>query len=96
MGGPDGIAGRRGSHATIASLVACARARPGQSLRFRSLAGLSQRGLAAKLGVSHSFVAKVELGAQRPTLEEFFAWCDATGCDPSVVAADICSEGNGG
>jgi len=43
--------------------------------------------LSAKLGVSHSYVAKVELGSQRIALEEFFAWCEATGADAARLVA---------
>ncbi|MBW7929300.1 MAG: helix-turn-helix transcriptional regulator [Fimbriimonadaceae bacterium] len=53
---------------------------------------LSQRALAAKLGVTHSFVAKVELGSQRVALEEFFAWCEATGAEPSKLVARVLEE----
>lgn len=55
----------------------------------RLAGGLSQRGLAAKLGVTHSYVAKVELGTQRIALEEFLAWCEATGADAAKLVAMV-------
>jgi transcriptional regulator with XRE-family HTH domain len=53
--------------------------------RIRTEAGFSQRDLAARLRVPHSWVAKVENGERRIDLVEFswFAW--ACGVDPLAV-----------
>jgi transcriptional regulator with XRE-family HTH domain len=58
---------------------------------IRENAGLSQRDLAAKLGVPHSWVAKVEAGERRIDVVElvwFFTACgaDAPAAIGSVVA----------
>ena len=49
----------------------------------RTAAGLSQRALAERLRVPHSWVAKVEAGERRIDLVEFAWFCAA--CDVSAV-----------
>ena len=56
---------------------------------MRQTAGLSQRALAERLRVPHSWVAKVESGERRIDLVEFCWICQACGEDPAVVAADL-------
>ncbi|MFL5245113.1 MAG: multiprotein-bridging factor 1 family protein [Gemmataceae bacterium] len=48
----------------------------------RARAGLSQRDLAARLKVPHSWVAKVESGERRIDLVEFCWFVAACGVDP--------------
>ncbi len=50
---------------------------------IRAAAGLSQRDLATRLDVPHSWVAKVETGERRIDLIEFGWFC--VGCDASPV-----------
>lgn len=50
--------------------------------RLREAAGLSQRDLALKLDVPHSWVAKVETGERRIDLVEFCWFARACGSDP--------------
>ena len=52
---------------------------------IREKAGLSQRDLAAKLDVPHSWVAKVEAGERRIDVVEFSWLIAACGHDPNVV-----------
>jgi transcriptional regulator with XRE-family HTH domain len=52
----------------------------------RKLAALSQRDLATRLKVPHSWVAKVESGERRIDLVEFCWFITACGIDPIVVA----------
>lgn len=52
----------------------------------REAAELSQRELAAKLRVPHSWVAKVESGERRIDLIEFFWLLAACGSDPIPIA----------
>jgi transcriptional regulator with XRE-family HTH domain len=56
---------------------------------MRQTAGLSQRALAERLRVPHSWVAKVESGERRVDLVEFCWICRACGQDADVVAADL-------
>jgi transcriptional regulator with XRE-family HTH domain len=55
----------------------------------REAAGLSQRVLAAKLNVPHSWVAKVEAGERRIDLVEFGWLVAACGEDPTDVYARL-------
>ena len=57
--------------------------------RMRGDAGLSQRDLAARLGVPHSWVAKVEAGERRIDLVEFCWFASACGADPLTVLEGI-------
>jgi transcriptional regulator with XRE-family HTH domain len=45
----------------------------------RQRAGLSQRGLASKLGVPHTWISKVESGERRIDLVELARFCAACG-----------------
>ena len=56
---------------------------------LRSAAGFSQRQLAAKLNVPHSWVAKVESGERRLDLIEFAWFSRACGQDPAQTARDF-------
>jgi transcriptional regulator with XRE-family HTH domain len=55
----------------------------------REGAGLSQRGLAARLAVPHSWVAKVESGERRIDLVEFCWFVAACEVDPVPVSAKL-------
>jgi transcriptional regulator with XRE-family HTH domain len=57
--------------------------------RLRAAAGLSQRDLAAELGVAHSWVAKVESGERRIDLVEFLWFAAACEADPIASAKRI-------
>ena len=50
--------------------------------QMREGAGLTQRGLAARLRVNHVFVHKSEVGERRVDVAEFMDWCAACGVDP--------------
>jgi transcriptional regulator with XRE-family HTH domain len=54
---------------------------------IRTQAGLSQRALALKLKVPHTWVAKVESGERRLDLIEFGWFCSACDRDPTQVAS---------
>jgi transcriptional regulator with XRE-family HTH domain len=61
-----------------------------QELRAaRQWAGLSQRGLAARLKVTHSWVAKVETGERRVDVIEFCWFIAACGGDPLEAIARV-------
>jgi transcriptional regulator with XRE-family HTH domain len=51
----------------------------------REAAGLSQRDLAARLKVPHSWIAKVETGERRIDLVEFCWFVSACGIDPIPI-----------
>jgi transcriptional regulator with XRE-family HTH domain len=53
--------------------------------KMRENAGFSQRDLAARLRVPHSWVAKVEGGERRIDLVEFCWFASACGADPVTV-----------
>ena len=64
------------------------------ALRFaRETAGLSQRELATRLKVAHSWVAKVETGERRIDLVEFRWFLSACGADPLAAVAAIFAGG---
>jgi transcriptional regulator with XRE-family HTH domain len=54
--------------------------------KIRKNARLSQRDLASRLKVPHSWVAKVETGERRIDLIEFCRFISACGMDPLVVS----------
>lgn len=58
----------------------------------RDAAGLSQRDLAARLRVPHSWVAKVETGERRIDLIEFAWFCAACDALPAKVAQLVLAE----
>ncbi|HEX4055362.1 MAG TPA: helix-turn-helix transcriptional regulator [Tepidisphaeraceae bacterium] len=71
-----------GEYATLrASLVA-----------IRQKAGISQRELARRLQVPHTWVAKVESGERRIDLIEFAWFCSACGTIASKEAARLMSS----
>ena len=49
---------------------------------FREKAGLSQRELAAAIGVSQPAVAQWEIGAAQPTLDNLRKAAEILGCNP--------------
>ncbi|HEY2410847.1 MAG TPA: helix-turn-helix transcriptional regulator [Pirellulaceae bacterium] len=55
----------------------------------REGAGLSQRDLAAKLGVPHSWVAKVEAGERRIDVVELAWFYSACGEDAAVATSEL-------
>jgi transcriptional regulator with XRE-family HTH domain len=57
----------------------------------RKSASLSQRDLAAALGVPHSWVAKVESGERRIDLIEFAWFCNACGGSAAETANAVFS-----
>ena len=59
----------------------------------REKAGISQRELAERLAVPHSWVAKVENGERRVDLIEFGWFLTACGVDPIPAANRILSSG---
>ncbi len=56
---------------------------------MRNDSGMTQRDLAAILGVSHSWVAKVEMGERRLDVVEFCWWCQAVGVKPAETAKAV-------
>jgi transcriptional regulator with XRE-family HTH domain len=50
--------------------------------QMREDAGFTQRGLAAKLRVTHLFVHKSEVSERRVDISEFMDWAIACGVDP--------------
>lgn len=56
---------------------------------LREQAGLSQRELAARLEVPHSWVAKVEVGERRIDCVEFCWFVTACGFDPTTAAGGL-------
>jgi transcriptional regulator with XRE-family HTH domain len=51
----------------------------------RERAGLSQRGLAAKLGWPLTTIARVETTERRLEVTEFVLWCDALNASPETL-----------
>lgn len=51
--------------------------------------GLSQRALAERLGVVHSFIGKVETGDRRLDIFEFVQYCIALELDPLAVLQEV-------
>lgn len=65
------------------------RALRAELVRARQQAGLSQRNLATRLDVAHSWVAKVESGERRIDLIEFHWFVAACGIDPLALLQRI-------
>jgi transcriptional regulator with XRE-family HTH domain len=51
----------------------------------RERVGLSQRGLAAKLGWPLTTIARVETNERRLEVTEFILWCGALGVSPETI-----------
>jgi transcriptional regulator with XRE-family HTH domain len=58
---------------------------PGLLRQIREDRGFTQRALAAKLGVTHVFVHKSEIGERRVDITEFMDWCRACSVDPEAA-----------
>ncbi len=43
----------------------------------RESLGLSQNGLAERLGITQTFLSEIERGRKNPSLEQFFRICEA-------------------
>lgn len=56
---------------------------------MRDAAGLSQRELARRLDVPHTWVAKIESGERRIDLVEYAWFCDQCGIDPATAAQEL-------
>jgi transcriptional regulator with XRE-family HTH domain len=54
-------------------------------VRARREAGVSQRGLAARIGRSQSHVNMIEKRQRRVEVREFYLLCKALGADPAAV-----------
>jgi len=61
-------------------------------LGARASAGLSQRDLATRLKVPHSWVAKVEAGERRIDLVEFCWFVTACGMDPIAISERLLKQ----
>jgi transcriptional regulator with XRE-family HTH domain len=59
---------------------------------LRAKAGLSQRALAARLGVPHTWVAKVETGERRLDVLEFTEFARACGGNPETIFALVAKQ----
>ncbi|WP_296651300.1 helix-turn-helix domain-containing protein [Paraburkholderia sp.] len=55
----------------------------------RRKAGLTQVGLAQKLGKGQSYVSKIERGEQYLDVLEFILWCEACGTPSGRVIAKV-------
>lgn len=62
---------------------------PGLLRRFREEAGLTQRGLAAKMGVTHMAIHKSEVAERRVDMAEFCDWAQACGKHPLDAVAEF-------
>lgn len=52
----------------------------------RTDAGMSQRGLAERIGCSDSTISQVETGQRELTASKLFAWCEACGVSLDWIA----------
>jgi len=59
---------------------------------LRGTAGLSQRELAARLKVPHSWVAKVESGERRIDFVEFYWYAVGCGAEPHVSLSKLIEQ----
>lgn len=57
--------------------------------RAREKAGISQRGLSAKLRRSHNYAVLVETGQRMINLSEFLVYAAAIGADPVELVEQI-------
>lgn len=64
-------------------------------VHMRVQAGLTQRQLAAKLGVVRSFVSRVEVGERRLDLVEFWHYARVCGQDAGEAAKALMQDFNG-
>jgi len=62
---------------------------PAMLRRLREAAGLTQRQLATKLGTTHIFVHKSEIGERRVDITEFIDWTVACDVDPGKAFAEL-------
>lgn len=60
--------------------------------KTRQEAGLTQEVVAAKLGVTQTFISKCERGERRLDVIELRAWCSALGVDLSWFVAQLGSR----
>jgi predicted transcriptional regulator len=58
-------------------------------LAKRNELGLSQRELAKKLEVPHSFICKIETGDRRLDVIEFIKYCKALKTNPNNIIDDV-------
>lgn len=54
-------------------------------VQARTEAGLSQRGLAERLGKPRSFVSKIETKERRIDVLEFIEWAEAVDVSPNIL-----------
>jgi transcriptional regulator with XRE-family HTH domain len=66
----------------------------GQFIQARKNAGLTQVGLAMRLGRPQSFVSKYERGERKLDVIEFCEVCRALETDPIAFLQRFCSEGS--
>lgn len=59
---------------------------------LRAAANLSQRDLAARLKVPHSWVAKVESGERRIDVVELYWFADACGAEPQAALSKLIEQ----
>jgi transcriptional regulator with XRE-family HTH domain len=62
---------------------------PGMLREMRENAGLTQRDLAKKLGISHVMVHNSETAERRVDVTEFADWCAACGIEPVDAFKDL-------
>ena len=61
-------------------------------IRQRLDLGLSQRALAEKMGVVHSFIGKVETGDRRLDVFEFIEYCEALNLEAAEILQRLQQE----
>jgi transcriptional regulator with XRE-family HTH domain len=64
-------------------------------IAIRTEAGLTQRDMSARLGRSHSIIAKIETGQRNVSVLEFVAWCRVARVNPGS-ALEALSLNSGG
>jgi transcriptional regulator with XRE-family HTH domain len=57
--------------------------------KLREEKGLTQQAVAAKLGVTQTFISKCERGERRLDVVELRAWCNALGVPMSEMLAEL-------